>query len=117
MDAEDRTMWELMYDLAEFMAERSRITTLPMDQVAKALLECDQRFLDLPSRVQNAMLYSNCVLIEQEAACQRRCLLQHGDLIICDPLPGYMRDAILKPILSHLTPLDGDGETIWCCMT
>lgn len=107
----------LKNDLATFKAELEKIDALPPDRAAKARAACEQHFADLPARIQDAILNDQCVFVERSiAGDQWRYLLQHGDVVVCDHIPGHMRDAILKPIVRHLTPLGGGSDLLWYCM-
>lgn len=116
MDGESLEIKTLRDDLALFITELAKIAALSPNP-SIALHTCEQHFADLPERIRNAIVYDHCVFVERKIGDQWRYLLQHGDFMVCDHIPGHMRNTILKPIVSYLTPLGKPSEIIWYCMS
>lgn len=104
-------------DLALFIAELAKLEALPPCQAVDAARACEEQFSDLAGRIRDAIVYCHCVFVERKHANHWQYLLQHGDFMVCDNVPGSLRDSIVKPILHDLTPLGLPNEVIWYCLS
>lgn len=117
MGEPDLEMKALSDDLASFIAEFAKIIAGSDAHPEDAMQMCEQHFPDMPVRIQNAILLSHCVFVERNVEGEWKYLLLHGDFMVCNCIPGHMRNAIVKPILPQLTPLGKTNEIIWYCMS
>lgn len=117
MSDQDAEIQALSEDLTSFIAEFAKIISGSDIHPTEAMRMCEQHFPDLPVRIQNAILLSHCAFVERNVEGEWKYLLQYGDFMVCDCIPGHMRNAIVKPILPQLTPLGKTNEIIWYCMS
>lgn len=116
MSKENLEIRKLGDDLKLFIEELAKIAVLPQGQSTEAMQVCERHFSDLPQRIGDAVVFGHCVFVERKIGDQWQYLLQHGDLMVCDHVPGHMRNSILMPIFRYLTPLGETDEIIWYCM-
>lgn len=114
-NTEDVVIRKLRDDLELFIGELAKVAALSEGE-SRALRVREQHFSDLLERICDAIVYNHCVFVERRVGTQWQYLLQHGDFMVCDRIPSYMRNAILKPIFQYLTPLGSANEIIWYCM-
>ena len=110
------SMRALSDDLAQFARELTKIAAFRDRKSKMAMQSCEQYFSDLPERIREAIVGGHCAFVERLVEGRWQYLLQHGDFMVCDNIPGQMRNTIIKPIIQYLTPLGSATEIIWYCM-